>query len=90
MSLHYTLYVHVFVVMGVSDCENFRFRDRVVVTLLECTEFVMLCLDTTWYLLGVEVTMWGPLIQMLYLRGDFCVKLPYFVTTSLGLGGTCG
>ena len=23
MSLHYTLYVHVFVVMGVSDCENF-------------------------------------------------------------------
>ena len=62
MSLQYTLYVHIFVVMGVSDCENFSFGYRVVVTLLECTEFVMLCLDTTWYLLGVGVTVWGPLI----------------------------
>ena len=42
MSLHYTLYVHVFVVMGVSDCENFRFEYRVVITLLGCAEFIML------------------------------------------------
>ena len=42
MSLHYTLYVHVFVVMGVSDCENFRFGYRVVVTLLGYAEFIML------------------------------------------------
>ena len=60
MNLQYALYVHVFVVLGVSDCENTEYR--VVITLLECTEFVMLCLDTTWYLLGVEVTAWGPMI----------------------------
>ena len=42
MSLHYTLYVHVFVVMGVSDCENFSFEYRVVITLLGCAGFMML------------------------------------------------
>ena len=42
MSLHYTLYVHVFVVMGVSDCENFRLEYRVVVTLLGCVGFMKL------------------------------------------------
>ena len=42
MSLLYTLYVHVFVVMGVSDCENPRFEYRVIVTLLGCVEFIML------------------------------------------------
>ena len=42
MSLHYTLCVHVFVVMGVSDCENFRFEYGVVVTLLGCVGFMML------------------------------------------------
>ena len=77
--------------MGVSDCENFRFEYRVVVTLLECTEFVMLCLDTTSYLLGVGVTAWGPLVLTDVVPvGVLCVKLPYSVTTSLGLGGTCG
>ena len=77
--------------MGVSDCENFRLGYRVIVTLLGCMEFVMLCLDTTWYLLGVEVTMWGPLILTDVVPvGVLCVKLPYSVTMSLGLGGTCG
>ena len=42
MSLHYTLYVHVFVVMGVFDCGDFRFECRVVVTLLGCVGFMML------------------------------------------------
>ena len=42
MSLHYTLYVHVFVVMGVSDCENFRFEYRDIVTLLGSAGFMML------------------------------------------------
>ena len=41
-STPYTLYVHVFVVMGVSDCENFRFEYRVVVTLLGCAGFIIL------------------------------------------------
>ena len=53
MSLHYTLYVHVFVVMGVSDCENFRFGYRVVVTLLGCAGFMMLVwiqISTYWVL----------------------------------------
>ena len=51
----------------------------------------MLCLDTTWYLLGVGVTTWGPLILTDVVPvGVLCVKLPYSVTTSLGLGGTCG
>ena len=61
MSLRYTLYVHVFVVMGVSDCENFRFGYIVVVTSLgvwNCNP----CLDMTSYLLGVEVASWGPLV----------------------------
>ena len=45
------------------------------------------CLDADLYLLGVEVTSWGPLIlTVVYLWGYFCVKLPYFVTMSLGLG----
>ena len=66
--------------MGVSDCENFRFEYRVLVTLLGCVGFVM-------YLLGVEVTSWGPLILTAVVHvGVLCVKLPYFVTTSLGLG----
>ena len=91
MNLQYTLYVHVFVVMGVSDCENFRFEYRVIVTLLDCTEFVLFCLDTTWYLLGVGMTVWGPLILTDVVPvGVLCVKLPYSVTMSLGLGGTCG
>ena len=42
MDLHYTLYVHIFVVMGVFDCENYRFEYRVVVTLLGCAGFMML------------------------------------------------
>ena len=36
------LYVHVFVVMGVSDCENFRFEYRVIVTLFGCVELINL------------------------------------------------
>ena len=74
--------------MGVSDCENFRFENRVVVTLLECTEFVMLCLDMTLYLLGVEVTTGGPLILTYVVPvGVLCVKLPYSVTMSFRSGG---
>ena len=42
MSLYYTLYVHVFVVMGVSDCGDFRFGNLVVVTLLRCVVFIIL------------------------------------------------
>ena len=42
MSLYYALYVHVFVVMGVSDCGNFRFGYIVVVTLLGCVVFIIL------------------------------------------------
>ena len=30
------------VVMGVSDCENFKFEYRVVITLLGCAGFMML------------------------------------------------
>ena len=70
MSLQYILYVQVFVVVGVSDCENFRFGNGVVVTLLGCMEFVMLCLDTTWYLLVVEVTTWGLLILTDLVPGE--------------------
>ena len=74
--------------MGVSDCENFRFRDRVVVTLLECTEFVMLCLDTTWYLLGVEVTMWGPLILTDVVPvGVLLCEVAVFCYDEFGSGG---
>ena len=43
MSLYYTLYAHVFVVMGVSDCENFRFGYLVLVTSLgvwNCNPFL--------------------------------------------------
>ena len=54
MSLHYTLYVHVFVVMGVSDCENFRFGYRVIITLLGCVEFIILAqiLNHLWEVLN--------------------------------------
>ena len=39
------------------------------------------------YLLGVEVTSWGPLVLTAVVPvGVLCVKLPYFVMTSLGLG----
>ena len=39
------------------------------------------------YLLGVGVTSWGPLIPTAVVPvGVLCLKLPYFVTTSLGLG----
>ena len=39
------------------------------------------------YLLGVEVTSWGPLILTAVVPvGVLCVKLPCFVTTNLGLG----
>ena len=39
------------------------------------------------YLLGVEVTSWGPLILTDVVPvGVPCVKLLYFVTMSLGLG----
>ena len=38
------------------------------------------------YLLGVEVTSWGPLILTAVVPvGVLCAKLPYFVMTSLGL-----
>ena len=53
LRVYNTLYVHVFVVMGVSDCENFRFGYRVIVTLLGCVEFIMLVwirLSTYWVL----------------------------------------
>ena len=53
MSLHYTLYVHVFVVMGVSVCENFGFEYRVIIILLGCVGFMMLVwirLRTYWVL----------------------------------------
>ena len=53
MSLQYTLYLLVFVVMGVSDFENFSFGYRVVVTLLGCAEYIMLVwiqLSTYWAL----------------------------------------
>ena len=44
-------------------------------------------LDVNLYLLGVEVTSWGPLILPAVVpAGVLCVKLPCFVTTSLGLG----
>ena len=42
MGLHYTLYVHVFAVMGVFYCEDFTFGYRVIVTLLECVGFIIL------------------------------------------------
>ena len=85
------LYVHVFVVMGVSDCENSRFGYRVVVTLLGCAEFMILVGIRLKYLLGVEVTTWSPLILTDVVPvGVLCVKLLYYVMTSLGLGGTCG
>ena len=41
------------VVMGVSDCENFRFKYRVIITLLGFTEFMMLVwiqISTYWVL----------------------------------------
>ena len=45
------------------------------------------CWDVNLYLLGVEVTSWGPLILTAVVpEGVLCVKLPYFVMTSLGLG----
>ena len=45
------------------------------------------CLDVNLYLLGVEVASWGPLILTAVVPvGVLCVKLPCFVTTSLGLG----
>ena len=74
--------------MGVSDCENFRFEYRVVVTLLECTEFVMLCLDTTWYLLGVGVTAWGPMIltDAVPVGGTLC-EVVVFCYNKFGSGG---
>ena len=40
MNYESTLYT-VFVVMGVSDCENFRFGYIVVVTLLVCVVFII-------------------------------------------------
>ena len=46
-----------FVVIGASDCENFRFEYRVVVTLLGCAGFIMLA--------GYELVLtgcWGDLL----------------------------
>ena len=53
MSLYYTLYVHVFVVMHVSDCGDFRFGYLVIVTLLGFVLFITLVwipLSTYWVL----------------------------------------
>ena len=90
MSLHYTLYVHVFVGMGVSDCENFRFGYIVIVTSLgvwNCNP----CLDMNLYLLGVEVTSWGPLIFTAVVPvGVLLCEVAVFCYDKFGSGGTCG
>ena len=62
--------------------------NTVVITLLGCAEFIILVwirLSTYWVLRWPHGVHWY--LQMLYLWGYFCVKLPYFVMMSLGLGG---
>ena len=91
MSLQYTLYVHVFVVMGVSDCENFSFGYRVVVTLLGCAEFIMLIwiwLSTYWVLRCPHGVHWY--LQVLYLWGYFVWSCRILLQRVWVGGGTCG
>ena len=48
----------------------------------------MLCLDTTWYLLGVWVTMWGPMIltYAVPVGGTLC-EVAVFCYDEFGSGG---
>ena len=74
--------------MGVSDCENFRFEYRVVITLLGCAEFIMLVwiqLSTYWVL---RVTSWCPLILTAVVPvGVLLCEVAVFCYDEFGSGG---